>query len=66
MRHGLVVRHGKFAPLWLSGPLIAGYVYLGFHYGRDIRRVQQIENHRVSKGNYQAAGLRRGVRAGQV
>ena len=36
--------------------LTSRYVYFSFHYDRDIRRVQQVKNHWVPKGNYQAAG----------
>ena len=39
-----------------SSLLTARFVYFSFHYQRDIRRVQQVKNHWVAKGNYLAAG----------
>jgi antiphage defense system Thoeris ThsB-like protein len=35
---------------------MARTVYFGFHYQRDIFRVQQVKQHYVTKGNYTAAG----------
>jgi hypothetical protein len=35
---------------------MARTVYFGFHYQRDIFRVQQVKNHYITKGNYTAAG----------
>lgn len=35
---------------------MARTVYFGFHYQRDIFRVQQVKNHYVTKGTYTAAG----------
>ena len=47
-----------FGPLAIpqSSLLTPRFVYFSFHYGRDIRRVQQVKNHWVTKGNYRAAG----------
>ncbi len=35
---------------------MARTVYFGFHYQRDVFRVQQVKNHYVTKGTYTAAG----------
>ena len=37
----------------LASLLISRYVYVSFHYDRDIRRVQQVKNHWVRRnGGY--------------